>query len=94
MSFRLRPEAEADIAAVTLYIAEHNPRAAQAWYNDTLHHCRQLGQMPGMGVARPDVRPNLRTFPVGNYLILYQQVGRGAEIVRVIHGARQWQDLL
>jgi toxin ParE1/3/4 len=32
--------------------------------------------------------------PVGNYLILYQQVEREAEIVRVLHGARQWQDLL
>ncbi len=35
MSFRLRPEAEADIEAITLYIAEHAPRAAQAWYDDT-----------------------------------------------------------
>ena len=30
--------------------------------------------MPGMGVARFDVRPNLRMFPVGNYLILYQEI--------------------
>jgi toxin ParE1/3/4 len=94
MTFRLRPQAEADIEAITLYIAEHNLTAAQAWYDTILRHCRQLGQMPGMGVARPEVRPNLRTFPVGNYLILYQQVGQDAEIIRVIHGARQWQDLL
>ncbi len=94
MSFRLRPQAEADIEAITLYISEHNPRAAQAWYDEILRHCRQLGQMPGMGVARPEVRPGLRTFPVGNYLLLYQQVGQDAEIIRLIHGARQWQDLL
>ena len=49
MSFRLRPEAEADIEAITLYIAEHNPRAARAWYDNILRHCRQLGQMPGNG---------------------------------------------
>lgn len=47
-----------------------------------------------MGVARPHIRPGLRTFPVGNYLILYRQIDDGAEIVRVVHGARQWQDLL
>ncbi len=94
MSFRLRPEAEADIEAITLYIAAHNPRAAQAWYDDILRHCRRLGQMPGMGVARPEVRPDLRTFLVGNYLTLYQQIGNDAEIIRVLHGARQWQDLL
>jgi toxin ParE1/3/4 len=50
--------------------------------------------MPGMGVARFDVRPNLRMFPVGNYLILYQEIEEGVEIVRVLHGARQWQELL
>lgn len=50
--------------------------------------------MPGIGVARPEVRPELRSFPVGNYLILYRQIDEGAEIVRVVHGARQWEDLL
>jgi toxin ParE1/3/4 len=94
MSFRLRPAAEADIEAITLYIAERNPTAARRWYDDVLRHCRQLGEMPGMGIARPEVRPKLRTFPVGNYLILYQQLDQGAEIIRVIHGARQWQELI
>jgi toxin ParE1/3/4 len=32
--------------------------------------------------------------PAGSYLILYQQVDKGVEIARVLHGARQWQDLL
>nr|WP_292335451.1 type II toxin-antitoxin system RelE/ParE family toxin [Mesorhizobium sp.] len=45
-------------------------------------------------VARPEVRAGLRTFPAGNYLVLYRQIEDGAEIVRVIHGARQWQELL
>lgn len=47
-----------------------------------------------MGVSRFDVQPGLRMFPVGNYLILYQEIDGGAEIVRVIHGARQRQELL
>ena len=50
--------------------------------------------MPGMGMARPEVRPDLRTFPAGSYLVLYRQIEDGAEIVRIIHGARLWQDLL
>jgi toxin ParE1/3/4 len=37
---------------------------------------------------------DLRTFPAGNYLILYRQIDDGAEIVRVVHGARRWQELL
>lgn len=54
-------------------------------------HCQRIAEM---GVARPEVRADLRTFPVGNYLILYRQTEDGAEIVRVVHGARRWQELL
>lgn len=46
-----------------------------------------------MGIARPEVRVDLRIFPMGNYLILYREVDDGAEIVRVIHGARQLCEL-
>lgn len=94
MSFKLTPKAESDISSTALYIAEDNPPAAVRWSGDILRHCRILGETPAMGVARPDVRPDLRTFPVGNYLILYRATDYGALIVRVVHGARQWQELL
>ena len=93
MTFRLRPEAEADIEGIALYIAEENPVAARKWLDNIYLHCQRLGFMPAIGVARFDVRPNLRMLPVGNYLILYQEIERGVEIVRVLHGARQWQEL-
>lgn len=94
MTFRLRPEAEADLEAIALHIAKDNPAAALRWYDEMYESCRSLGVMPGMGVSRPDVRPDLRTFSVVNYLILYREIDNGAEVVRVVHGARQWQELL
>ena len=94
MSFQLRPRAEADIEAIVLYIAEDSPQAARRWYETIYKCCQRLGEMPEMGVARPDIRADLRTFPVGNYLVLYRQIENGAEIVRVVHGARQWEALL
>ncbi|PYE88217.1 type II toxin-antitoxin system RelE/ParE family toxin [Phyllobacterium leguminum] len=94
MSYRLLPQAEADIETIALYIADDNPSAARRWLEEIHRFCQRIGEMPGMGIARPDVRPDLRTFPVGNYLILYRQVDEYAEIVRVVHGARQWENLL
>jgi toxin ParE1/3/4 len=94
MSYRLRPQAEADIEAIALYIAEDNPSAARRWYEDIYRRCQQIGEMPDIGVARPEVRPGLRSLPIGHYLILYRQTDEGAEIIRVVHGARQWEDLL
>jgi toxin ParE1/3/4 len=94
MVFRLRPAAEADIEGIARYIAQDSPRAAARWYEEIYASCRRLGEMPGMGVARFDIRPELRTFPAGSYLILYREITGGAEIVRIVHGARLWQDLL
>ena len=95
MAFRLTPQAEADITAIAIGIAAQSPLAASRWQDDILRHCRNLGDMPHLGVARPEIRPELRSFPVGSYLLLYRVSGDGAaEIIRVVHGPRQWQDLL
>ncbi|WP_442579462.1 type II toxin-antitoxin system RelE/ParE family toxin [Mesorhizobium sp. ASY16-5R] len=88
MTVRFRPEAEADIEAIVLYIAEDNPSAATHWVHEIHAKCETLGKMPGMGVARSEIRQGLRTFPAGNYLIFHQLVDAGVEIVRVVHGAR------
>lgn len=94
MSFRLRPEAETDIHVITSHIAQDSPSAARRWLDDVQRRCRALGDMPGAGVARPDIRPDLRLFPMGDYLILYRTIDGGVEIVRVLHGARRWWELL
>ncbi|MDQ6434738.1 type II toxin-antitoxin system RelE/ParE family toxin [Mesorhizobium sp. LHD-90] len=94
MSFRLHPEAKADIKAITHYIAKDNRRAAEGWFEEVYERCRRIGEMPRMGVARFDIRPGLRSLPFGNYLILYGEIEGGVEIIRVVHGARQWEDLL
>ncbi len=41
-----------------------------------------------MGRSRPELGPDLRSFPVGNYMIFYQPLDEGIEIVRIISAAR------
>jgi toxin ParE1/3/4 len=40
------------------------------------------------------LRSDLRSFPFGAYLILYRIVDDGVEIVRVVHSARNLDDLV
>jgi toxin ParE1/3/4 len=35
--------------------------------------CVLLGENPQLGQARPDIAPDMRYFPVKNYLILYRE---------------------
>jgi toxin ParE1/3/4 len=47
-----------------------------------------------IGRARPELRPDLRSFPYGAYLILYRAIDDGVEIVRVVHAARNLDELI
>ena len=94
MTLRVLPAALADIRAIARHIAIDNPRAAQRWTDSIMDKCARIGEMPGIGVARPDVDSDLSLFPVGTYVIFYRQVGTRTEIIRVLHGARDWRTLL
>ena len=47
-----------------------------------------------MGVAKPDLAPELRYFAVGRYSILYRAIPNGIGVVRVVHAARRVPDLI
>jgi toxin ParE1/3/4 len=94
MSYRLLPEAISDIESIVLTIAADNSVAAQNWYDRLYKTFETLGSMPEMGAPRFDVRPDMRLFLVGNYLLLYRATDDAAEIVRVVHGAREWEALV
>ena len=47
-------------------------------------NCQELAEFPFVGVARPLLASNLRMFPVGNYLIFYEPVEYGIDVIRVL----------
>ncbi len=46
-----------------------------------------------MGKPRDELFPNIRSFPVDNYLIFYRPLDKGIEILRVISGYRDLEKL-
>lgn len=87
-------QAEEDLIEIWFYIAQENPEAADRMLDQFENKFSLLAQQPQLGPTRPDIAPDLRYFPVGSYLILYREVPGAVEIVRVVHGARRWVDLL
>lgn len=84
---------EQDLIELWVYIAQDNPAAADRVLDEIDAKCHLLAEHPRLGPARPDIRPDLRYFPVGSYLIFYREIPGGVEIVRVVHGARDLPDL-
>ncbi len=89
----LTPRARADLDDIWLHVALENPGAADRLIDRIVTRCQGLADHPQLGPARPEIAPDARALVIGDYLALYRIDGSGAEIVRVVHGARQLKDL-
>jgi toxin ParE1/3/4 len=81
-------QAAEDLIEIWLYIADNNLVAADKMLSRFEKVFELLSEQPELGASRTDIAPELRHFPVGGYLILYQLVDKNIEIVRVVRGSR------
>jgi len=75
-------------------IALYSPAAAERTIARLEEITRLLKDFPRVGTARDNIEKGMRTFPVGNYLILFRALEDGAEIVRYVDGRRDPDNLL
>ena len=81
-----------DLDEIWDYIGRDNPVMADRVLDKMAAKCEMLASQPLIGEARPDLVPNLREVPVGNYVIFYQPFSDGVVVVRVLHAARNVAD--
>ena len=91
--FRLAPLAKTDLAEIRHYIARDKPMAADRQIARFFERFHSLATNPLMGQSRPDLGPNLRSFSVGNYVVIYRPISEGVEIARVASGYRDIEAL-
>src|SRR5437870_11673044 len=95
--YQVLPQAEFDLLEIAEYIAQHNEQAGLRFLREARKTFQDLAEMPGLGSLVEFSAPaysNLRTRPVDSfkkYIIFYRSTAEGMEIVRVIHGARDYQ---
>ena len=87
------PQADDDLWEILVYIARDNEDAAFRLIDAIDERFEMLARFPMGGQARPELLPNLRSFPVGRYLIFYRPIEDGIEVLRVLHGARNLRRL-
>ena len=82
---RKSPQTEIDLTSIYNFIADDSVKAADAWLGRIEATFDMLAQTPFAGRARDDLAVNLRSFPVGRYVIFYTPVSDGVEVVRVMN---------
>jgi len=87
--------AEADLADIWSSIAADSSTAADKLLARIDVAFDLIGATPKIGFEIEDIQPNIRCKPVRrNYLVFYQVFGNEVVILRVLHAARKFEDLL
>jgi toxin ParE1/3/4 len=85
------PRAEQDISEIFDWIADSSPANAERYVERIVSTLCLLADMPLMGSLRLPSFPAVLSFPVGNHLVFYRPIENGIEVIRILHGARDWE---
>lgn len=91
------PQADSDIDEIAEYIARTDPKAGLRFYEKVRETLQNLAEMPGLGSlaefgsAKHAGLRMLRVDRFKKYIVFYRPIPDGVEVVRVIHGARDYQ---
>jgi len=95
MRVRLASEARKDLIAIGDHIARDSPLRASTFVRELVRACAEVSSTP---LAYPIVRRyesrGIRRRVYGNYQIFYRVNGEQVFVIRVLHGARDYEALL
>jgi len=97
MAHRLSRQAEAELDDIWYYVAKKSGSIgiADRLIESVNERFYLLSRYPHIGRRRDyDLRPGLRSFPVGEYVIIYRAQGEDVLILHVMRGSRNIQALL
>jgi toxin ParE1/3/4 len=81
-------ESRVDYEEIWDYVAPRDLAAADRLIDHFDATLNVIASAPDMGRKVEELAPNLRSFPVGSYLIFYRPIEDGIQLIRIIHGAR------
>lgn len=90
---RISPRASSDLIEIWSYIADDSVTNADAFIDKIYETMELIARQPGLGRHRDDLAPGIQSFGVGRYIVFYRVVAGSIEIVRVLHGARDIENL-
>ena len=96
MGHRRTPQADSDLDSIWYYVASKSAgvEIADRLIDSITDRFFLLASHPNIGRSRDeDLRPGLRSFPVGEYVIIYRIEDEDVLILRVLRGSRNIEAL-
>lgn len=86
-----------DLRDILRYVAQESGdrTVARAFVDRLQQQCVRLAALPGtLGRARPELRPDIRSFPFRGYVIFFRYQDETLEVVNVLEGHRDFPGVL
>jgi len=88
------PEALEDLEQIWLYIAQDDITRADRFIDKLRSFCEgELSLFPRIGKPRDYLKPGVLAFPFDNYMLYYRIGLETIEIIRIMHGSVDMQDV-
>jgi toxin ParE1/3/4 len=85
--------ASRDLNEIADYFANNNLEAGEEFFQAFNRKCQQLVAFPNSGKSYANIRADLRGLSVAGYIVFYRLLDDKIEILRVVSGRRNLQDL-
>jgi toxin ParE1/3/4 len=89
-----RHRALRDLEQIGARIALDNPGAALRFRERILRRISVLKRFPESAQPRPEFGPNIRSIPIGRYIVIVRVVVPKVVVLRIVHSARDLPRLL
>ncbi|MGB0562694.1 MAG: type II toxin-antitoxin system RelE/ParE family toxin [Spirulinaceae cyanobacterium] len=88
--FILAQQASRDLSEISDYFLSQSVDAGERFVEKFGQKCQYLARFPYLGKSYAHIDPDLRGTPIMGYIIFYQIVDEGIEILRVVSGYRDF----
>jgi toxin ParE1/3/4 len=91
--YRISPSASQDLNEISNYFFERSITAGERFFQEFSRKCQHLTQFPYLGRSYSHLLTDLRGLPLDGYIILYRAVGQDVEILRIVYGRQNLEEL-
>lgn len=92
-NYIIAPSASRDLNEIADYFLTINLEAGEKLFREFNKKCQNLAKFPSIGRSYAHIKASLRGLPLDGYIILYQVLDDGVEILRVVSGNRDLESL-